>query len=156
MVFVRSVSEAAFASNLLRLIRQDRLDIDGSAAHLQGAAPPDKHRESARFMEPLLFLEQLGCTVLSVDLLSKSGHQGKPRGRTRSSFKRCWVPVRRHMHRRPIFPVLSGLPVLMAEQTFAKSLPHAVFSSLFFLRYVGNRLILAPSLPPWFLQRDTV
>ena len=33
---------------------QDRLDIDGMAAHLHGAAPPDKHRESARFMEPLL------------------------------------------------------------------------------------------------------
>ena len=37
------------------------------------------------------FLKQSGCTVLSVDLLSKSGHQGKPRGRMCSSFKRCWV-----------------------------------------------------------------
>ena len=37
------------------------------------------------------FLKQSGCTVLSVDLLSKSGHQVKPRGRTCSSFKRCWV-----------------------------------------------------------------
>ena len=52
--FVCSVSEAVFTTNLLRLIRQDRLDIDGIAAHLHGAAPPDKHRESARFMEPLL------------------------------------------------------------------------------------------------------
>ena len=54
MVFVRSVSEAVFTTNLLRLILQDRLDIDGMAAHLHGAAPPSKHRESARFMEPLL------------------------------------------------------------------------------------------------------
>ena len=54
VVFVRSVSEAVFTTNLLRMIRQDRLDIDGMAAHLHGAAPPDKHRESARFMEPLL------------------------------------------------------------------------------------------------------
>ena len=54
VVFVRSVSEAVFTTNLLRLIRQDRLDIDGMAAHMHGAAPPDKHRESARFMEPLL------------------------------------------------------------------------------------------------------
>ena len=54
VVFVRSVSEAVFTTNLLRLIRQGRLDIDGTAAHLHGAAPPDKHRESARFMEPLL------------------------------------------------------------------------------------------------------
>ena len=51
VVFARSVSEAVFTTNLLRLIRQDRLDIDGIAAHLHGAAPPDKHRESARFME---------------------------------------------------------------------------------------------------------
>ena len=51
-VFVRTVSEAVFTTNLLRLIRQDRLDIDGIAAHLHGAAPPDKHRESARFTEP--------------------------------------------------------------------------------------------------------
>ena len=41
-------------TNLFRLIRQDRLDFNGIAAHLHGAAPPDKHRESARFMEPLL------------------------------------------------------------------------------------------------------
>ena len=44
-----------------------------------------------------------------------------------------------------IYPVLLGLPVLMAEQTFLKSLPHAIFSSFLFLRYVDNRLILAPS-----------
>ena len=54
VVFVQSVSEAVFTTNLLRLIRQERLDIDGIATHLHGAAPPDKHRESARFMEPLL------------------------------------------------------------------------------------------------------
>ena len=48
VVFVRSVSEAVFTTNLLRLIRQDRLDIDGIAACLHGAAPPDKHRESGR------------------------------------------------------------------------------------------------------------
>ena len=46
---MRSVSEAVFTTNLLRLIHQDRLDIDGIAAHLHGVAPPDK-----RFMEPLL------------------------------------------------------------------------------------------------------
>ena len=46
VVFVRSVSEAVFTTNLLRLIRQDHLDIDGMAAHMHGAAPPDKHIES--------------------------------------------------------------------------------------------------------------
>ena len=59
VVFVRSVSEAVFTTNLLRLIRQDRLDIDGIAAHLHGAAPPNKHRKSARFMELLLAAEVL-------------------------------------------------------------------------------------------------
>ena len=51
---MRSVSEAVFTTKLLRLIRQDRLHINGVATRLHGAAPPDKHRESARFMEPLL------------------------------------------------------------------------------------------------------
>ena len=115
------------------------------------------------------FLKQSGCTVLSVDLLSKSGHQGKPRGRMCSSFKRCWaedIPlIVQVSFSTGIFtaagkcrlqkegtcignqssPILSGLPVLMAEQTFLKSLPHAIFSSFLFLRYVDNRLILAPS-----------
>ena len=53
-VFVQSVSEAVFTTNLLRLLRQDKVDLDKVAAHLHGAAPPDKHRESSRFMEPLL------------------------------------------------------------------------------------------------------
>ena len=115
------------------------------------------------------FLEPSGCTVLLVDLLSKSGHQG--RGTTCSSFKRCWVgdipwivqvcfstgmftaagKCRLQTEGigicigNQISPVLSGIPVFMAEQIFLKSLPHAVFSSLSFLRYVGSRLILAPS-----------
>ena len=54
VMFVRSVSEAVFTTNLLRLLRQDKIDLDKVAAHLHGAAPPDKHRESSRFMEPLL------------------------------------------------------------------------------------------------------
>ena len=33
----------------------------------------------------------------------------------------------------------------MAEQTFLKSLPVAIMSSTLFLRYVDNRLLLAPS-----------
>ena len=109
------------------------------------------------------FFKQSGCTVLSVELLSKSGHQGKPRGRTCSSFKHFWVediPLivqvsfstgiltaagKCHLQKEgtcignQISPVLSGLPVLMAEQTFLKSLPFAVLSSLLFLRYVDNR-----------------
>ena len=54
LVFVRSISEAVFVSNLLRHIRQDRIDLDAVAANLHGPAPPDKHKESARFMQPLL------------------------------------------------------------------------------------------------------
>ena len=43
-----------FVSNLLRHIRQDRIDLDAVADHMHGPAPPDKHKESARFMQPLL------------------------------------------------------------------------------------------------------
>eukprot|EP00439_Symbiodinium_sp_Y106_P024958 s2125_g3.t1 len=50
----RSISEAVFVSNLLRHIRQDRIDLDAVAANMHGPAPPDKHNESARFMQPLL------------------------------------------------------------------------------------------------------
>ena len=44
----------AVLSNLLRRIRQDRIDLDAVAANMCGPAPPDKHKESARFMQPLL------------------------------------------------------------------------------------------------------
>ena len=54
VVFVCSVSEAVFTTNLLRLIRQDRIDLAKTASHLHEPAPPDKHRESAKFMVPLL------------------------------------------------------------------------------------------------------
>ena len=54
IVFVRSISEAVFVSNRLRHIRQDRIDLDAVAANTHGPAPPDKHKESARFMQPLL------------------------------------------------------------------------------------------------------
>ena len=54
IVFVKSISEAVFVSNLLRHIRQERIDLDAVAAHMHGPAPPDKHKESARFMQPLL------------------------------------------------------------------------------------------------------
>ena len=54
IVFVKSISEAVFVSNLLRHIRQERIDLDAVAAHMHGPAPPDKHKESSRFMQPLL------------------------------------------------------------------------------------------------------
>ena len=54
MAFASSLSEAVFTTNLLRLIRQDRIDPDKTASHLHEPAPPEKHRESAKFMVPLL------------------------------------------------------------------------------------------------------
>ncbi|OLP93076.1 hypothetical protein AK812_SmicGene25069 [Symbiodinium microadriaticum] len=54
IVFVKSISEAVFVSNLLRHIRQERIDLDAVAAHMHSPAPPDKHKESARFMQSLL------------------------------------------------------------------------------------------------------
>ena len=37
------------------------------------------------------YQDHSGCTVLSIDLVSKTGHRSNPRGRTRPQFKRCWV-----------------------------------------------------------------
>ena len=54
IVFVKSISEAVLVSNLLRHIRQDRIDLDAVAAHMHGPAPPDKHKQYSRFMQPLL------------------------------------------------------------------------------------------------------
>ena len=79
-----------------------------------------------------------GCSVL----LSKTGHLGNPRGRTKSSLKRCWISdtpdivelsfktgvftaagkcrlqVEGTCIGNQISPILSGLPVLMAERQF--------------------------------------
>ena len=44
-----------------------------------------------------------------------------------------------------ISPILSGLPVLMAKRQFLLSLPTTLSSSFLFLRYVDNRLLLAPT-----------
>ena len=50
------------------------------------------------------------------------------------------------LHR--VSPVLSALPVLMAERAerrFLNSLPAALFLSFLFFRYVDNRLLLGPA-----------
>ena len=111
------------------------------------------------------FLQKSSCKVLSVDIASRTGHQGKPRGRNTSQFKRdipsivevsfstgvftaagrCRLQKEGTCVGNQISPVLSDLPVLMAEQTFLKPLPAAVMSSMLFLRYVDNRLLLAPA-----------
>ena len=109
-----------------------------------------------------------GHSALAVDLLSKSGHPGQPRGKTKSALKRVWIQdlpsivelsfstgvftaagkcrlqVEGTCIGNQISPILSGLPVLLAERHFLSSLPAALSSSLLFLRYVDNRLILGP------------
>ena len=115
------------------------------------------------------YQQHTGCSILSVDLLSKTGHPGKSRGRTKSSLKRCWISdipdiidlsfktgvftaagkcrlqVEGTCIGNQISPVLSGLPVLMAERQFLLSLPTTLSSFLLFLRYVHNRFLLGPS-----------
>ena len=44
-----------------------------------------------------------------------------------------------------ISPILSGLPVLMAERQFLLSLPTTLSSSFLSLRYVDSRLLLGPT-----------
>ena len=103
--------------------------------------------------------------MLAVD---KSGHPGQLRGKTKSALKRVWIQdlasiaqlsfstgvftaagkcrlqVEGTCIGHQISPILSGLPALLAERHFLSSLPAALSSSLLFLRYVDNRLILGP------------
>ncbi|OLP96054.1 hypothetical protein AK812_SmicGene21728 [Symbiodinium microadriaticum] len=51
---LRGAVGAAAAIVLISRIRDDRIDLDAVAAHMHGPAPPDKHKESVRFMQPLL------------------------------------------------------------------------------------------------------
>ena len=86
------------------------------------------------------YSQQTGHTVLAIGLLSKSGHPGKPRGKTKSSLKRLWIQdlpslvelsfstgvftaagkcrlqVEGTCIGNQISPILSGLPVLLAER----------------------------------------
>ena len=113
--------------------------------------------------------QHTGCSVLSVDLLSKTGHPGNPRGRAKSSLKRCWISdipdivelsfntgvftaagkcrlqIEGTCIGNQISPILSGLPVLMAERQFLLSLPATLSSPFLFLRYVDNRLLFGPT-----------
>ena len=92
------------------------------------------------------YQQHTGCSVLSIDLLSKTGHPGNPRGRTKSSLKRCWfhdipaivelsfstgvftaagrcrLQVEGTCVGSQISPILSVLPVLMAERQFLQFL----------------------------------
>ena len=38
-----------------------------------------------------VYSQQTGHTVLAINLLSKTGHPGQPRGKTKSSLKRLWI-----------------------------------------------------------------
>ena len=89
---MRSVSEAVFTTNLLRLIRQDRLNIDGMATHMHGAAPPGKHRESARFMEPLL--GKVLRTLRSIVPVAKpAGHVNEELERTKRKLQQAGLEL---------------------------------------------------------------
>ena len=112
------------------------------------------------------FLDKVGSPVVSVDLRSKTSHLGNPRGRNVSNHKRCWITDIPDIVQvsfdtgifeaagkcrvqkegtcigNQISPVLSGLPVLLAEREFFKSLPASLTSEFLFLRYVDNRLLL--------------
>ena len=102
------------------------------------------------------YSQQTGHTVLAIDLLSKTGHPGQPRGKTKSSLKRLWIQdlpsivdlsfstgvftaagkcrlqVEGTCIGNQISPILSGLPVLLAERAFLSSLPAAILLRCFF------------------------
>ena len=108
------------------------------------------------------------ATLYWLSISFPNRHPGQPRGKTKSSLKRIWIQdlpsivelsfsmgvftaagkcrlqVEGTCIGNQISPILSGLPVLLAERAFLSSLPAAIPSSLLFLRYVDNRLILGP------------
>lgn len=70
VVFTKSISEGVLVSHLLREIRQQSLNIDRIAASLHASnAVPDKHKESAKFMQPLIqsVVDQLRSLAPSVE-----------------------------------------------------------------------------------------
>ena len=54
LVWTRYLMETVFVTALLRKIREGHVNIDDAARACFGANPPDKHRDSAAFMAPLI------------------------------------------------------------------------------------------------------
>ena len=53
IVWARSGSESVLMTALLKKIRESNVSIDDAAKACHTEAPPDKHKEAMRFMEPL-------------------------------------------------------------------------------------------------------
>ena len=52
--WTRNVSEAVFANALFKKLRDSGVDIDTVAASFFESSPPDKHKESQKFISPLI------------------------------------------------------------------------------------------------------
>ena len=58
VIFTRNVAESVFVANLLKSLREFRVDLDAaaSACFPNSGEVPDKHKDSAKFMGPLVSL----------------------------------------------------------------------------------------------------
>ena len=54
LVWTRSISETVFLTHLLKQLREASVDIDSVARTFFSDTSPDKHKEAAKFMEPLV------------------------------------------------------------------------------------------------------
>ena len=137
IVFVKSISEAVLVSNLLRHIRQERIDLDAVAAHMHGPAPPDKHKESARFMQPLL--GEIVSTIKTKAPPTASSSSQSPESEQLAKAKRkleeagsTLTPVKDKQQKSAPSSTAPALPTTSAktpvEQILEKELPNKLSS----------------------------
>ena len=95
IVWARSGSESVLMTALLKKIRESNVSIDDAAKACHTGAPPDKHKEAMRFMEPLA-QDLLKCVLAKApvrssdasDELAKAKAKLAEHGIVMSPFKR--------------------------------------------------------------------
>ena len=95
IVWARSGSESVLLTALLKKIRESNVSIDDAAKACHKEAPPDKHKEAMRFMEPLA-QDLLKCVLAKApvrtsdtsDELAKAKAKLAEHGIVMSPFKR--------------------------------------------------------------------
>ena len=78
IVWARSGSESVLMTALLKKIRESNVSIDDAAKACHSGAPPDKHKEAMRFMEPLA-QDLLKCVLAKAPVRSSDTSDELPK-----------------------------------------------------------------------------
>ena len=78
IVWARSGSESVLMTALLKKIRESNVSIDDAAKACHTGAPPDKHKEAMRFMEPLA-QELLKCVLAKAPVRTSDASDELPK-----------------------------------------------------------------------------